>query len=428
MAEGLGEQSARRARQGKILARTRAAFLFLDSGVGTMEERREVNYVIEGHPAPPLPRILIVDDEAFVRDVLAQHLTSEGYGCRAAASAEEAHDILRVEEFPLLICDIRLPGRSGIDFLSIVKREFPDMAVIMLTALDDRETAARVLKLGAYGFVTKPYDPNDLFFSVANALERRRGAIENREQERRLKDKVNEQTQNVRSSQEEIALRLIAASEYRDDETGAHIRRIGLYAESIAKELGRPAEYADTLRLAAPMHDIGKIGIPDAVLLKPGWLTSEERVVMQSHTMIGGRILEGTAIPLLNVAREIAVRHHEKWDGSGYPDGISGAEIPEAARIVAVLDVYDALVHERVYRPAFSENEALAIMRENKTIHFDPAVFDVFQFLLPVFRDIRDRVKDETVPPTPWSNYYQLQRRRMTAINRDQSRHTADPE
>ncbi len=373
--------------------------------------------VVDERPAAPQvqDRILIVDDEPWIRDVLTRSLAAEGYVCQAAVSAEEAREILAAQEFQLAICDIRLPGKSGLEFLDIVKRDFPDMAVVMLTALDDRETAARALELGAYGYVTKPFDQNDLFFSVANALERRRANLENFEQERRLQEKVHEQTQNIRSSQEEIALRLIAASEYRDDETGAHIRRIGLYAEATAKEMGRPKDFADTLRLAAPMHDIGKIGIPDAVLLKPGWLTAEERVMMQSHTMIGGRILEGTSIPLLNIAREIAVRHHEKWDGSGYPDGIARGEIPEAARIVAILDVYDALVHERVYRPAFPEHEALAIMTENKAVHFDPNIFDVFLFLLPVFRDVRTRVHEETAPQTAWSKYYQSQRRRWAS-------------
>ena len=377
--------------------------------------------VVDGRLTVPQvrDRILIVDDELIVREILTRSLTAEGYDCRAAASAEEAEDLLRAESFPLLICDIRLPGKSGIDLLAAVRHERPDMAVVMLTALDDRQTAARALQLGAYGYVTKPFDQNDLFFSVANALDRRRASLENRAQERRLEQIVSEQSRNVRSSQEEIALRLIAASEYRDDETGAHIRRIGLYAEAVAKQLGRTAEYAGMLRLAAPMHDIGKIGIPDAVLLKPGWLSSEERVMMQTHTMIGGRILEGTAIPLLNVAREIALRHHERWDGSGYPDGVSGPDIPEAARIVAVLDVYDALVHERVYRPAFPEREALTIIKENQAVHFDPSIFEVFLFLLPVFRDIRTRIREEAVPQSAWSKYYHTERRRWSGPRPD---------
>ena len=377
-----------------------------------------MNCLLEGRAAASLAKILIVDDEPHVRDVLTQSLAAEGYACRAAATAEEAQEILLAEEFPLLICDIRLPGQSGLDLLGAVRQLFPDMAVVMITAVDDKNSAARALELGAYGYVTKPFDPNDLFFNVANALERRRAALANQKEERRLKEKVSEQTRNIRLSQEEIALRLIAACEYRDDETGAHIRRIGLYAEAVARELGRPPEYADMLRLAAPMHDIGKIGIPDAILLKPAWLTAEERAIMQTHATIGGRILEGTPIPLLNLALEIAVRHHEKWDGSGYPDGVIGPDIPEAARIVAVLDVYDALVHERVYRPAFPEKQALAIMTENKRAYFDPSIFDIFLCLLPTLRGIRERVQQETAAQKAWSFCYQTPRRNWAAGNR----------
>jgi putative two-component system response regulator len=329
------------------------------------------------------PRLLIVDDERHVRTILARWLSAEGYDCESAVSAEEALERLENGTFSLLITDIGLPGMSGIDLLKIVKSRFADTAVIMVTASDDRTTAIRALGLGAYGYVIKPFERNEVAINVVNALERQNLVSMREIYERDLEAMVCEQTEEIRSSREEIILRLIAAQEYRHDETGAHIRRISLGAEGIARELGFPKDESEMLRLAAPMHDVGKIAIPDTILTKPSALTKKEWEIMRTHTTIGGHILGGTSIPLLEMSRNIALCHHEKWDGSGYPQGISGTDIPQVARIVTVVDVYDALVHDRVYRPAFTKDEALAMVCRERETHFDPRILDIFLKMVP---------------------------------------------
>ncbi len=347
------------------------------------------------HEPEPV-RILVVDDELMVQHLIGRWLSGDGYECESAGSAEEASGILEDRQFSLLVTDVNMPGRSGMDLLVEANRRWPDMAVIMVTAVDERATAIRALQLGAYGYMTKPFDKNEVVINVVNALERRRLVRESREYERVLEQRVREQTKEIRESREEIVLRLVAAQECRHDETGAHIRRTGLYAEAMAQRMGRPRDYAEMLRLAAPMHDVAKVGIPDAILLKPGKLTPEEWQIMKTHTTEGARILSAPDIPLMRMARQIALSHHEKWDGSGYPQGLAGDRIPEPARIVAILDVYDALVHKRVYRPALPEAEALDIIFKKSPGHFDPTVTELFFECLPGIREIREKVRDES--------------------------------
>jgi putative two-component system response regulator len=261
--------------------------------------------------------------------------------------------------------------------------------------VDDRATAIRTLQAGAFGYVIKPFDRNELLISVVNALERRRLAMLAIGYQQELEGEVRQRTEQLRLREEEIALRLVTAAEHRDAETGAHIRRIGLYSEIIARASGWDPEQAEEIRLAAPMHDVGKIGIPDHILLKPGALTSTEFSVIEQHTTMGAAILAGSRVPLLRLAREIALTHHERWDGSGYPRGLEGDQIPEPGRIVAVADVYDALVHTRIYRPALSEAQALRIMQRARGRHFDPEIFDTFLRVLPEVREVRIRLGEE---------------------------------
>ena len=208
-----------------------------------------------------------------------------------------------------------------------------------------------------------------------------------------LEDQVRSQTTEIRKREEEIVLRLVWAAEFRDNDTGTHIRRIGLYSEAMAKFLGWNIDDSDVIRIAAPMHDIGKIGIPDSILLKNEKLTPDEWKVMVTHAGIGAQILGGSDIPVLRTACEIAQNHHEKWDGSGYPNGLSGKQIPKSARIVAVADVYDALIYERPYKPAFPENIALEIIKKGVGSHFDPEIYDVFMSLLPEFAKIQEQLQ-----------------------------------
>jgi putative two-component system response regulator len=212
-----------------------------------------------------------------------------------------------------------------------------------------------------------------------------------------LENTVRDQMQTIRRAHEETILRLLSASRYRDEETGAHIKRTGLYSELFAEVLGWPAVEVRNIRMAAPMHDIGKIGIPDAILQKPGRLTDEEFEIMKTHTTLGARMLEGSSSPMLQMAHEIALCHHERWDGSGYPNGLSGLAIPETARIVALADVYDALTHRRVYHAAMPEEKAIEIMEQGCGKHFDPFLFGIFLALLPEIRRIAAENPDEAI-------------------------------
>jgi putative two-component system response regulator len=227
-------------------------------------------------------------------------------------------------------------------------------------------------------------------------VERRRYACE-------LEQKVREQTADIRRAQEEVTYRLMAASQWRDEETGMHIRRTGLMSEALATAAGWSAAEAEVIRQAAPMHDVGKIGIPDAVLRKPGKLSFEEFEVMKTHAAIGGEMLAGSDVPVLQMARQIALGHHERWDGQGYPDGLSGQDIPECARIVAIVDVYDALTHDRVYRPALAEDEVLEIMRAGAGTHFDPVLLGCFFLRLEEIRCIAAEHADGPIAgEEPW--------------------------
>ncbi|MEZ5478914.1 MAG: HD domain-containing protein [Thiolinea sp.] len=210
-----------------------------------------------------------------------------------------------------------------------------------------------------------------------------------------LELEVRRRTRQIRQREEDITIKLISLTSYRDKETGTHVRRIGMYAAAIAQALGWEPQAVDDIRMAAPMHDIGKVGIPDRILLKAGSLNDDEFEVMKQHTLIGAQMLEGTGIPVLDMAAQIARCHHERWDGSGYPAGLQGEQIPLAARITTVVDVYDALVHERVYKKAIKESEALAIMKDMSGHHLDPGLLQVFLYLLPTMRRIRLDVTEQ---------------------------------
>jgi putative two-component system response regulator len=268
----------------------------------------------------------------------------------------------------------------------------------MVTGVDDRKVGIQALRLGAYGYLIKPFDVNELAINAANALQRRQLALLSQATQDRLEGEVRRRTAQIRRREEEIALRLVAAAEFRDTETGAHVRRIGLYAAALAQLLGWPAGQVDDLRVAAMMHDIGKIGVPDSILLKPGPLLPDEFEIIKQHTVIGARILERSEIGLLEMAREIALSHHERWGGGGYPAGLAGEAIPESARIVAVCDVYDALVHDRVYRRALPEREVLELLQSQRGHHFDPRIVDPFLAEVSVFRTIREEVQGAMVP------------------------------
>jgi putative two-component system response regulator len=341
---------------------------------------------------PPNERILIVDDEDQIRTLLARLLGAHRYECVTAESAAAARRVLKEADIALVLSDVNMPGESGIDFTREVLAEYPNIAVVMVTGMDDRSYADAAIELGAYGYILKPFKPNELIINVGNALRRRALEIESRSSRERLEQTVLDRTSALRDTiaqlessdaelrrlREETIRRLSWAAEFRNQETGEHIVRMSLYCALLARLAGLDADHAEAIRIASPMHDVGKIGIPDRILLKTGRLTDDERKVMEAHTEMGHRILAGSGVELLDLAAMMALTHHERIDGTGYPSGAAGDEIPVEGRICAIADVFDALTSDRVYRPAFQPDEARSLMLEGRGTQFDAGLLDLF--------------------------------------------------
>lgn len=344
---------------------------------------------------PKNQRILIVDDEPQVRRVIAAIVELEGYEFRLAEDAETALEMLASEHIDLMISDINMNVMSGVELLGIAVQRYPDLAVIMATGVDDRETAIETLHMGAFGYVTKPFQANELVINIANALRRRHLEIDNRRHREQLEHLIEERTAELFQSREESIHILSKAAEFRDNETAKHTIRMGHYSDLLARLCGQPESFCRKIKIAAPLHDVGKIGISDTILLKPGKLTEEEFEIMKSHCEIGYRILSESTSDILSVGAEIALNHHEKFNGSGYPRGLAGTAIPLTGRIGAVCDVFDALTTERPYKMAISPEEAMTIMKDGRGSHFDPEIFDYFNANFPLFIAIRSRFSDK---------------------------------
>ena len=297
--------------------------------------------------------------------------------------------------FEVILCDVKLPGESGLELVHDVVGGRTDIAVLMVSGADDPQLAETALALGAYGYIVKPFRDSEVNIGIANALRRRRLEIENKAHHERLEQLVAERTAELDRSREETIHRLAAAAELRDNETGQHIARVSRYCELIARRLGLPYDRCELLRIASPLHDIGKIAIPDHILRKPGPLSADERLVVETHTEHGHNILVGSREPLLQLGAEIAWTHHERFDGNGYPRRLAGEEIPLAGRIVAVADVFDALVSDRVYRLALPIDEVVATMQAARGGHFDPDALEALLTAIPLALSIRDRFRDE---------------------------------
>ncbi|MEA2499025.1 MAG: cyclic di-GMP phosphodiesterase [Actinomycetota bacterium] len=358
----------------------------------------------EAGSSPLQQRILVVDDEPAVRAMLMRLLKRAGYECADAADSNEAKRLVAKDDFALVLTDMNMPGDSGMDLVAALLVDDPDLATIMVTGVDDTLLAKVALEIGAYGYVIKPFESNEILISVANALRRRDLEMENRrhrdtleqmvaERTRELWSAVNELEQtkkDLRVSQAETIERLAIAAEYRDDETARHIHRMSRYSELLVRRTGGGDDRAEFVRLASIMHDVGKIGIPDHILLKPGKLTPEEYATMQGHAEIGHRILVDSNSALLDLAASIALTHHEKIDGSGYPSGLAGDEIPFEGRVAAIADVFDALTTDRIYRRAFPIGEAVEMMKAGRGSHFDADLLDVFLDSLPLVLEIKE--------------------------------------
>ncbi len=354
-----------------------------------------------------VPQILVVDDEAPVRRMLEKLLEGEGFEVAAAASGAEALTLANTCRFDTIILDIRMPGMDGIDLCARI-RQIPlaeHVPVVFLTAVADRESQRRARLAGANDFLFKPLDDQVLLARVRTSVRASRRHDELETERDALRDRVEGRTLELRatvlqlehlsqSSAGETIERLARAAEFRDDETAAHLQRMSLYCELLATKHGLDEETCQMLRVAAPMHDVGKIGIPDTVLLKPGRLTSNEFEVMKQHAEIGFQILSGSTSPLMKLAASVARTHHEKWDGSGYPDRTSGEAIPVEGRIAAIADVFDALTSERPYKRAWPLDDAIELLDKGRGRHFDPTLVNLFLGSMDHVLAIRDRYQE----------------------------------
>lgn len=320
--------------------------------------------------------ILTVDDEESIRRLLLQKLSSEGYQCKQAGNAEQALDKLRNNLIDLVILDIRMPGKSGIELLPEIKVSYPDTAVIMATATSDINVAIQCMKQGASDYLTKPFNLDEVILSVDRALEKRRLELEIKEYQQHLEEKVEEQAKKIRASFLSAITALAYALEAKDEYTSGHSLRVADISVAIAKEMGLPQESVDKIKLAALVHDIGKIGVREVVLNKPAGLTDEEFDHIRKHPEIGEHILAPIAEDkeILKIVRN----HHGWYDGTGYPDQIKGDQILLGARILAVADAYEAMTSERPYRKAMSDEVACIEIERGKGTQFDPEVVDAF--------------------------------------------------
>ena len=346
-------------------------------------------------------RILIVDDIAANVEMLQEALEIDGYENVASTSdPREALAMLEVKRFDLILLDMRMPEIDGHEFIRRARQRAggEQLPIVVLTAQTDEETRRRALAAGVRDFVTKPFLLWELLHRVRNTLELQLHHNRMRRLNEELEVRVRLRTRELEETRKEVIRRLASAGEYRDNETGQHVVRMSHFAHHLALAAGLREAEAATIRDAAPLHDIGKIGIPDGILLKPGRLTADEWVIMQGHAMIGGEILADSGFALLDFARTIALTHHEKWDGSGYPARLAGEAIPHAGRIVAIADVFDALTSARPYKPAWPIEKAAAFIAEQAGSHFDPTLARLFARELPALLDIRHRFRDLETP------------------------------
>ena len=345
-------------------------------------------------------RILIVDDEPANLKLLDKMLRKQGY--QEIELIEDPRDVFKsyhAARPDLILLDINMPHIDGYEIMEQLKALNDPLIppVVVLTAQHTKEHMLKALAGGARDFITKPFDYNELLMRVRNLLDVHQAHRLVHDKKAMLEEMVRARTKELQQTRLQVVQRLGMAAEFRDEETGNHILRMSHTSALLAKCIGWSNVDAELILHASPMHDIGKIGIPDAILLKPGKFEPEEWEIMKTHASIGQKLLEGDDSNLMKMAREIALTHHEKWDGSGYPGGLAGEEIPLAGRIAALADVFDALTSKRPYKNAWSVDDAVDFIDENSGKHFDPKLVAAFHCELPEILKIRERFAEPEI-------------------------------
>ena len=341
-------------------------------------------------------KVMVVDDTKSNIDLLLEAL-GDTYEVRVAMDGQIALEDIEKEPPDLILLDVMMPGMNGYQVCKALKSDekYADIPIIFLTALSDEQNESKGLWLGAVDYITKPFSPDLVKARVRNQLELKahRDHLEEMVENRTVQ--LTKALGTIKALSLDTICRLSRAAEFKDEDTGTHILRMSRYSAAVARRIGLNAHVVESIVYSAPMHDIGKIGTPDRILLKPGKLDADEWKIMKQHTINGGKILEGSGKGFVKLGEIIALTHHEKWDGSGYPNGLHGKEIPLVGRIVAISDVFDALTTRRPYKEPFSLEKSYRIIREGSGSHFDPAVVDAFFAAEREILAIKEKYKDE---------------------------------
>ncbi len=366
---------------------------------------------------PKNVKILVVDDDENVRDLIKEILSLEGYQVFTAKNGKEALEKINTLNPDIALIDYLLPKLDGISLCKIIKHdpEIFDIGVVLITGLNNLETRIKGISAGADDFLTKPFFVPELKARIKSLAKVKKYRdflntyqhVLEKEVERKTKElqkaylNLQQAYEEIKNLSLEIIFRLAKAAECRDRHTGFHIQRVSYYSVKIAEELKLSQEQIELIKYSSPLHDIGKLGIPDSILLKPSSLNEDEWEIMKSHTVIGAKILQGSKIKYLKAAEKVALYHHERWDGTGYPYGLKKNKIPLLARIISIADVFDALTTDRPYRKALDVKTAFKIIKKEAGSHFDPELVNIFLKIKDTIVEIRNHFKDEDLSPTP---------------------------